>query len=118
MVVAFVSPALVGNTAGGSLVVLIAAAIVVLGILDAMVNRTSRARVSIHDARTYPSVRRPLLAMAAAIAAGSAITWLVLAHVSRGAALACGILSAVAVLAARAWAFAAVCRDIRSGAAG
>jgi len=118
MMLAFISPALVGESAGGPLVELITAAIIVLGLLDGVVSRTSRARLSIHNARSYPSVRGPLIAMAAAIVTGSAITWLALAHISRGAALASGILSAVAVLATRAWALAAVRNDIRSGEAG
>lgn len=118
MIVAFISPALIGKRAGHPLVLLIGLAIVVLGFLDAIVNRSARARLSIHNFRAYPSVRGPLYAMVAAIVAGSAITWLTLENISRGAALACGILAAVAVLAARAWTLVAVRRDIGSGEVG
>ncbi len=116
MMVAFVSPALVGENAGGSMLLLVTAAIIVLGLLDAMVRRSSQARVPIHDALTYPSARRPLVAMGVAIVVGSAITWLALANVSRGVSLVCGVVSAVAVVSTRAWALAAVRGDIRDGA--
>ena len=113
LLVAFLVPAALSN-AGSALVVVLAACITVLGLFDVVVTRASGLRVRLYDDRRHPSLRRPQRSMLAALALGSAATWIALT-ISPAASAACGVLAALLVLHLRVRALAAVRHDIARG---
>ena len=116
LLVAFLAPAVLSTT-GSALVVVLAACITVLGLFDVVVTRASGLRVRLNDDRRHPSLRGPRRGLLAAIALGSAATWIALA-ISPAASAACGVLAALVILHLRARALAAVRHDVARGVPG
>lgn len=87
----------------------------VLNLFDALVERRAGARLRADRTRAYPSMRPPLLATAAAVAIGSAVTWIVAGDGSWIASIACGVVATGLVVLGR-WRMAAAIRDdVRRG---
>ena len=100
------------------IVTVIALATAVLSLINVFVDRTAGGRVRLHSTRAYPSVRKPVWALAGASIAGGLLTWAVVDAVAWPVDLAIGLVCAAGVIAARAAIMSAVRSDIRAGRAG
>lgn len=92
-------------------------ALVVLGLQAAVISHASGARLPVNTIRAYPSARRAVLVCLAALAGGSAATWVTAVNTPWPGSLACGVACGAAVTAAQLWTLAAIRSDIRTGRA-
>jgi hypothetical protein len=121
LVALFAAPAIIVGAAGERksplIITVIALGAAGLSMTGVFVVREAGGHVRMHDARNYPSVRKPVWALAAASVAGGLVTWALVDAVAWPIDLAIGLVCAALVLAARAAIMNAVRDDIRAGRA-